>query len=164
MDSLLDDVKSSGDRDISAFKHGILAALLLGFLLVILWIIFSFFVILGRYFSDVSMVYGFMLGWGAGIAMFQLLAGLVVQNAEELAKQAKDVGRWTDQDLQGYYATFAFSYILIVSFAFTVSILWFGCNYMRKAGSTSSAGARSNYSNPISTNELAVNNGKGTEV
>eukprot|EP00983_Pelagomonas_calceolata_P103707 1158942-Pelagomonas_calceolata.AAC.3 len=28
-----------------------------------------------------------MLGWGAGIAMFQLLAGLVVQNAEELANQ-----------------------------------------------------------------------------
>ncbi|KAF5840691.1 hypothetical protein DUNSADRAFT_15786 [Dunaliella salina] len=110
MDKLLSDVKSDGDRNIKPFKHGILAALLLGFLLVILWIIFSFFVLLGRYFSEVSMVYGFMLGWGGGLAMFELLAGLVVQNAEELAKQAKDVGRWSDRDLQGYYASFAFRF------------------------------------------------------
>jgi len=34
-------------RDVSAFKNGILAALMLGFLMVILWIIFSFFVLIG---------------------------------------------------------------------------------------------------------------------
>lgn len=55
-----------------------------------------------------------MIGWGIGTAMFQLLAGLVVQNAAPLADSLLETGNWTDRDHQSYFATFAFRYALSV--------------------------------------------------
>ncbi|KAG2496959.1 hypothetical protein HYH03_004965 [Edaphochlamys debaryana] len=96
----------------SAYKDSLLASCMIGFLVVLFWVVFSFFILLGRFFGSIAMGFGMLLGSCSHTGFFMLLAGLVLQTHENLASSFKDAGIWSSNDYSTYVATFAFNYIL----------------------------------------------------
>ncbi|GIL75378.1 hypothetical protein Vretimale_7957 [Volvox reticuliferus] len=134
----------------AAFKNSLLASCMLSFLIVLFWIIFSFFVLLGRFFAALPLGYGVILGTCCHTGFFSLLAGLVLQTHEDLAAQFKKYGHWSGADYQTYVATYAFNYILCGSYILLTLVLVFtagaftkkeerSSSYVAKAPSTAGA-------------------------
>ncbi|EFJ49063.1 hypothetical protein VOLCADRAFT_104502 [Volvox carteri f. nagariensis] len=108
-----------------AFKNSLLASCILGFLVVLFWIIFSFFVLIGRFFGTLPLGYGVMLGSCAHTGFFSLLAGLVLQTHEVLADNFRKYGIWSSADYQTYLSTYAFNYILCGTYLLLFLVLAF---------------------------------------
>ncbi|KAG2428967.1 hypothetical protein HXX76_011211 [Chlamydomonas incerta] len=84
----------------------------MGFLMVLFWVIFSFFILIGRLFSALPLGYGLMLGSCSHTGLFMILAGLVLQTHYSLAEAFERAGIWSSGDLQTYTATYVFNYVL----------------------------------------------------
>ncbi|GLC48985.1 hypothetical protein PLESTB_000170000 [Pleodorina starrii] len=115
-----------------AFKNSLLAACILGFLVVLFWIIFSFFVLFLRFFSSLPLGYGVMLGSCSHTGFFMLLCGLVLQTHESLASKFRDLKIWSSPDYQTYLATFIFNYILCGSYLIMFLVLIFTSGFFTK--------------------------------
>ncbi|GLI61992.1 hypothetical protein VaNZ11_004562 [Volvox africanus] len=116
----------------AAFKQSLLASCILGFLIVLFWVIFSFFVLVGRFFAALPLSYGVMLGTCCHTGFFSLLAGLVLQTHDELAAQFRKLGHWSAADYQTYTSTYAFNYILCGSYLLLTLVLIFTAGALTK--------------------------------
>ncbi|GIL51266.1 hypothetical protein Vafri_7138 [Volvox africanus] len=123
----------------AAFKHSLLASCILGFLIVLFWIIFSFFVLVGRFFASLPLSYGVMLGTCCHTGFFSLLAGLVLQTHDELGAQFRKLGHWSAADYQTYIATYVFNYILCGSYLLLTLLLAFTSGSLTKKEERSSS-------------------------
>ncbi|PNW83020.1 hypothetical protein CHLRE_06g303350v5 [Chlamydomonas reinhardtii] len=94
------------------YKDSSLGACMMGFLMVLFWVIFSFFILIGRLFSAMPLGYGLMLGSCSHTGLFMILAGLVLQTHYSLAEAFQKSGIWSTADLQTYTATYVFNYVL----------------------------------------------------
>ncbi|KXZ48844.1 hypothetical protein GPECTOR_25g429 [Gonium pectorale] len=93
--------------------------------MVIFWIIFSFVVLIGRFFGSLPFAYGVMLGSCSHTGFFMLLAGLVLQTHENLAEAFQRNRIWSSSDYQTYIATFSFNYILCGTYLIMFLLLLF---------------------------------------
>lgn len=108
-----------------AFKSSMLSATMLGFIVVLFFLVFSFFVLAIGMFRDVSLGYGIMLGACTHTSFFMLLAGLVLQSDESLADAFHKKGIWSLNAYRSYVVTYGFSYLLVGLYALLFFALFF---------------------------------------
>ncbi|GFR52091.1 hypothetical protein Agub_g14601 [Astrephomene gubernaculifera] len=97
---------------IPAYKNGLLSSCMLGFLMALFWVIFSFFVLLRRVFRNVSMGYGVLLATCSHTGCFMLLAGLMLNSQKRVASDLQNYAFWGASGYHIYVTTFAFNYFL----------------------------------------------------
>lgn len=114
-----------------AFKGSLLGSCMIGFIIVLYWIVFSFFILLGRFCIYLPMGYGMMVGSCTHTGFFMLLAGLVLQTHEDLAEQFQKARLWSSRDFTTYQATYAFSYILCGTYIIMFFLLIFAKGEMQ---------------------------------
>eukprot|EP00197_Chlamydomonas_leiostraca_P006257 CAMPEP_0202862590 /NCGR_PEP_ID=MMETSP1391-20130828/3576_1 /ASSEMBLY_ACC=CAM_ASM_000867 /TAXON_ID=1034604 /ORGANISM="Chlamydomonas leiostraca, Strain SAG 11-49" /LENGTH=136 /DNA_ID=CAMNT_0049542139 /DNA_START=262 /DNA_END=672 /DNA_ORIENTATION=+ len=136
-----------------------MSACMLGFLIVFTFIIYSFIVLVSRFFSDAKLAYGIMLGMAINCAWFQLLAGLVLQTSEPLAKQFRDYGYWSDRMFQTFQATWVWCYMLVGEYIIVFFVFLFGRKFLGRAELAAPAGPP-----PAQAMNSYVDMGKGTQV
>mmetsp|Transcript_26517 Transcript_26517/g.78758 ORF Transcript_26517/g.78758 Transcript_26517/m.78758 type:complete len:230 (-) Transcript_26517:458-1147(-) len=140
----IDRVNFLGGVSADLFKSGLMASVVMGIIVVIIFIAMSPVVMLGRVFGKaMSMAYGVMLGISFQASLFMLLAGLVLHASEDLAGNLQSSNIWSKSDYDTYVATFSFSYILTGTFMILCFTLFFMRNklsrdqdYKPNAGST----------------------------
>ncbi|KAL6760885.1 hypothetical protein V8C86DRAFT_1008754 [Haematococcus lacustris] len=155
--------KLVGDQaQITMFRNCLLASCILGFLIVIFWVLLSFLIMLGKLFGgDIKLWYGIVLGAAFHTAWFQLLAGLVLQFSERQMQVLKDVGIWSTRQFQSYQATYVFSYILVASYFVMFWIMLFGRKCLGKAElAAAPAGALP----PAANSYIDMGRGQGSQV
>lgn len=125
----------TGGSNIMVYKSGLMASVVLGFIIVFCYAVFSPIVLVGKHFgSDMSLSYGIMLGACFNSAWFMLLAGLVLNAAVDLGNDLVAKKWWTANQFNIFQATYAFSYILCGSFLTLTFIQYFCRNAMEREG------------------------------
>ncbi|GAX73695.1 hypothetical protein CEUSTIGMA_g1147.t1 [Chlamydomonas eustigma] len=114
------------------YTTGLMASVVLGFIINFFFMIFSPFVLVGKRFgADLKLCYGMMLGSCISSAWFMLLAGLVLNSAMSMAQQLHTSDSvWSTMDFSVYVATFSFSYILAGTFVLLSVVLFLSRNSM----------------------------------
>lgn len=120
------------DTQRNTYRNSLLASCMLGFLIVLFFMIFSFLVLIARTFGDVKLSYGIMLGTALHTAWFLLLAGLVLQNRDPDMQNLQNSNVWSSNDYKTYQATYAFCYILVAMYLIAFFVLFFGRKYIGK--------------------------------
>lgn len=116
----------------ATYRNSLLASCMLGFLMVLFFMVYSFLVLIWRQFGDAKLAYGIMLGTAIHTAWFMILAGLVLQNRDGDMELLKNAGWWSDGDYKTYQATYIFSYILSGLYIIAFLILLLGRTYLGK--------------------------------
>lgn len=131
-----------------SFTNSLLGSCMMGFLIVVFFMVYSFLVLISRAFGDVKLAYGVMLGTAIHTSWFMLLAALVLQNRDsDMRTNLVDQGIWSDNDLKVYQATYAFAYILVGMFILAFFILFFGRKYIGKVAGDDTIAVGSGASN-----------------
>lgn len=111
----LQQVRFYGNLNTAQWKDALSASCMMGFLVILFFLIYSFFILLGRMFRDLKLAFGIMLGTCVHTAFFMLLAGLVLHSSENVFQRMEQSKAWSSHKYNAYVATFAFSYALCAS-------------------------------------------------
>lgn len=128
-----ENLDTGGGTQTLTYRNSLMASCMLGFLIVLFFMIFSFLVLICKHvFSDVKLAYGIMLGCAIHTAWFLLLAGLVLNNRDVDMQTLKDAGIWSSATYTTYQATYVFSYIQSGLYICAFFILFFGRHHIGK--------------------------------
>lgn len=122
-----------GGSSTMVYKSGLMASVVLGFIIVFCFAVFSPIVMVGKHFgSDLRLSYGIMIGACFNSGWFMLLAGLVLNASNDLGADLQAKKLWNANQYNVFQSTFGFSYILCGSFLILTFVLFFSRNAMER--------------------------------